>query len=813
LKEAQVKQKTVLAAQTQTHSSLDLLEFGVIREAVAGYAKNTEAERRLLRDTPYTDEHENEWTAAREKVRYIHARFLSGAKEPAASIPDISGLLPRLAVEREVLSLEEIWATGLFLREGAALLAWLEYPPPPAGLDEVQRAIFAVIDKDGGLRDLPQLRAIKNSIAALETDLQRLVKQYCANAQTRAYLQSDVPSERDGRLVVALKAQHRHKISGLIREVSATGQTLFIEPADVVEKNNALVIEKRRYDIEVNRILAELTARAGEKAAELHVFHEDIVALEVLRAKAKYSLESGGVFAEHGAKITLKQARHPLLGAKAVPLDFEMGADCHCVVITGPNAGGKTVTLKTAGLFALMNQAGLALPAAEGTRLPFFDAVYADIGDDQSIMGSLSTFSAHIKHLSFIMSRATEHSLVLLDELGSGTDPLEGGALAMAAAGYFADKGIATLVTTHHGALKNYAWTHAGMENASAVFDEETLSPSYRIAMGVPGESHALLIAEKNGLHAAIVEKAKTFMRGDADVSALINTLQEKHHSADRLKEALLAEKNALIEEKRRTDLRELRLRQRDNEIQRGATDTLQRFIAESRKELEHLVKELREGEITREKTRKTKGFIAALEAEAAARSEQNEKAERAVAEAAIAGTTIAGTTIAGTNAVAGARNPLPGELVAGAVVLAGPRNNRRGIVKRLVKKGLYAVEFGSVTVTLSERDLRVVPGGQTDTVPQARVAVGVELVTTVPLIELNLRGLRTEDALSALRAQLDAAVINGMRSFAVVHGKGDGILSRAAHDYLATRPEVADFAFSRPEAGGFGRTEVTLKG
>jgi DNA mismatch repair protein MutS2 len=774
--------------------SVELLEFGVIREAVARYAKNAEAERRLLRDTPFADE--RAWAAAREKVRFIHARCLSGAKEPAGSLPDISVFLSRLAVEGEVLSLEELWATGLFLREGAALLAWLEYPPPPAALDEVQRAIFAVIDKDGGLRDLPQLRAIKKSIAVLETDLQRLVKRYYADAQTRSYLQSDVPSERDGRLVVALKAQHRHKMGGLIREVSATGQTLFIEPADVVEKNNALVIEKRRYDIEVNRILAELTARVGERAAELQLFHESIVEREVLRAKAKYSLESGGVFAERGAKIVLKKARHPLLGAKAVPLDFEIGANCHCVVITGPNAGGKTVTLKTAGLFALMNQAALALPAAEGTRLPFFDAVFADIGDDQSIMGSLSTFQAHIKHLAAIMSQATEHSLVLLDELGSGTDPLEGGALAMAVTGYFAEKKIATLVTTHHGALKNYAWTHAGMENASAVFDEETLSPAYRIAMGVPGESHALLIAEKNGLPAAVVEKAKTFMHGDADVSALINTLQEKHHNADRLQEELLAEKNALIEEKRRADLRELRLRQRDNEIQKGSIDTLQRFIAESRKALEHLVKELREGEITREKTRKTKDFIATLEAEAAARNEKAEKAEQAVAE---------------TDADDGMREPLPGELGAGAVVLAGP-HNRRGIVKRLVKKGLYAVEFGSVTVNLAERDLRIAPADKSPLSPSARVAVGIDLVSAVPLFELNLRGQRTEDALSALRAQLDAAVISGLRSFAVVHGKGDGILSHAVHDYLAARPEVADFAFSRPEAGGFGRTEVTLK-
>jgi DNA mismatch repair protein MutS2 len=780
--------------------SVELLEFGVIREAVARYAKNAEAERRLFRDTPFADE--CAWAAAREKVRFIHARCLSGAKEPVGSIPDISGFLSRLAVEGDVLSLEEIWAAGLFLREGTALLAWLEYPPPPAALDAARREIFAVIDKDGGLRDLPPLRAIKKSIAALETDLQRLIKRYYADAQTRSYLQSDVPSERDGRLVVALKAQHRHKIGGLIREVSATGQTLFIEPADVVEKNNALVIEKRRYAIEVNRILAELTARVGERAAELQLFHENIVELEVLRAKAKYSLESGGVFAERGAKIVLKKARHPLLGAKAVPLDFEIGADCHCVVITGPNAGGKTVTLKTAGLFALMNQAALALPAAEGTRLPFFDTVFADIGDDQSIMGSLSTFQAHIKHLAAIMSLATEHSLVLLDELGSGTDPLEGGALAMAATGYFAEKKIATLVTTHHGALKNYAWTHAGMENASAVFDEETLSPAYRIAMGVPGESHALLIAEKNGLPAAVVEKAKTFMHGDADVSALINTLQEKHHNADRLQEALLAEKNTLIEKKRRADLRELRLRQRDNEIQKGSIDTLQRFIAESRKALEHLVKELREGEITREKTRKTKDFIAALEAEAAARSEKAEKAEQAVAE----------TAIAETDADDDTRVPLPGELGAGAVVLAGP-HNRRGVVKRLVKKGLFAVEFGSVTVNLPERDLRIAPADKSPLSLSAGVAVGIDLVSAAPLFELNLRGQRTEDALAALRAQLDAAIISGLRSFAVVHGKGDGILSRAVRDYLAARPEVADFAFSRPEAGGFGRTEVTLKG
>ncbi|MDR1468208.1 MAG: Smr/MutS family protein [Spirochaetaceae bacterium] len=849
--------------------SLALLEFDVIRGRVAGYAKNAESERRVLRETPWTMD-EAAFQAMRDEVRFITARLASGDREPSAYLPDIGPLLPRLGVEGVVLGLDAVFAVGVFLREGATLLRWLagdeaggvpgsvpspeggpllslagmgsrgpprdtsnsvpspeggplqslvgmgsrEAPGGTGGLRGVEEAVFRVVDHNGVLRDLPSLRAIKKNIAALEHELQGLVKRYYADPHTRGYLQSDVPPERDGRLVIALKANHRGKIRGLVREVSATGQTLFLEPDDVVEKNNALVIEKRAYEVEVARILGELSARIGAESAALREFYEAVVAIDVLRAKAKYSFETGGVFAgvSPDGTLRLNGARHPLLGEKAVPLDFEMGAGCSCVVITGPNAGGKTVTLKTAGLFALMNQAGLALPAMEGTRLPFFDAVYADIGDDQSITQSLSTFSAHIKHISSIIERATARSLVLLDELGSGTDPLEGGAIAMAVADYFTQARIKTLVTTHHGGMKNYAWTHEGVENASLAFDENTLAPAYRVVMGVPGESHALHIAERNALPVPVVMRAREFLQGgDADVAALIRVLSEKRAEAERLKERLLAEKAALTEERRRADLRELRLRQKENEILRGEAGVLRGYLRESRKELENLVKELREGEITREKTRKVKDFIAALEEKAAASDMLIERVEREAAETERAlresGRESQENGPKSNNVAQDAVAHIPWE--PGTVVLTGP-HNLRGVVKRRVKQGFYAVEIGSVTMTLPETDLRaarVEKREKAGLVP----SVQVEIAASPPLFELNLRGMRAEEAVDALRTQLDGAIIKGLRSFAVVHGKGDGILSRAVHDYLKSRPEVAAFGFSRPELGGFGRTEVAL--
>jgi DNA mismatch repair protein MutS2 len=342
--------------------------------------------------------------------------------------------------------------------------------------------------------------------------------------------------------------------------------------------------------------------------------------------------------------------------------------------------------------------------------------------------------------------------------------------------------------------------------------------------MGVPGESYALHIACRNGLPAPVAARAREFLQGgDADVAALIRAVNAKREEAERLTEGLLAEKAALTEERRRSDLRELRLRQKEHEMLRGEAGALRGYLRESRKELENLVKALREGEITREKTRKVKDFIVALEEKAAASDEAIERAGREIAEAERAlrdeqaervsppkGAAALGGAASGTAAPgAAAQNGPPWE--PGTAVLTGPRN-LRGVIKRRVKKGLYAVEIGSVTMTLPEADLRAAPCENTKKTGNFP-SVQIEIAASPPLFEINLRGMRAEEALDALRTQLDSAVVSGLRTFAVVHGKGDGILSQAVRDYLKTRSEVAAFHFSRPELGGFGRTEVELAG
>jgi DNA mismatch repair protein MutS2 len=289
------------------------------------------------------------------------------------------------------------------------------------------------------------------------------------------------------------------------------------------------------------------------------------------------------------------------------------------VIITGPNTGGKTVTLKTAGLFALMNQSGLALPAAEAA-LPLFDGVYADIGDEQSLSQSLSTFSAHMTNIAAIARHAGEHSLVLLDELGAGTDPEEGSAIAMAILDHFIETQSTVILTTHHGMLKNYGYSRAGVENASAEFDRQTLSPTYRIIMGIPGESRALDIAERNGLPPALVERARSYLDKErADVSALIAGLKEKRRELEEASVSAREAEKRIEEERREADLRELSLRRREQLLKEEGAVEFRRFLLESRKTLENLVRELREGELGRDKTLAVKEFIRGLEGQSAA--------------------------------------------------------------------------------------------------------------------------------------------------------------------------------------------------
>ncbi|MDR0452655.1 MAG: Smr/MutS family protein [Treponema sp.] len=791
--------------------TLALLEFDSVRNAVSLCALSEEAGRKIGESLPLCDSE-----AAASLKRLVSAvldRLNSGSAEPPGAIPAIAPLLPALGVEGAVLGAEELCALGIFAERGEALREWLcggecgeesqdalkEVTGSMPDCRAVSREVFRVLDRDGRLRDLPEFREIKRRIQGLAAELEKAVARYAGNEETRRMLQSPVPSQRDGRTVLAVKANFRGRIKGIVHEVSGTGQTLFVEPEDVVEKNNSIVIEQRRLDAEIRRVLRETTAAVSSFREDLALFHERVVYLETLRARARYSRDGRGCFAKDAGELVLVKARHPLLGSRAVPIDFAMGSAI--VIITGPNTGGKTVALKTIGLFALMNQFGLALPAGEGTSLPVFDGVYADIGDEQSLAQSLSTFSAHIAGIASITARATSRSLVLLDELGSGTDPQEGGAIAMAVLDHFIEKGPRVVVTTHHGALKNYGYTRSGVENASVEFDGLTLSPTYRIVMGIPGESRAVDIAARNGLPAAIVAGARSYLEGErADVSALIAELKRKRRDLDAAQKEAGETERRLREERRGADLRELRLRQKELELKRGGMGKFRLLLQESRKKLENLVREVKEGELSREKTLKVKEFLRELgdaaEAEALNLDAEERlfRGERSRIEAGADG--VPG----------GAGSGKPAPVAPGAEVLVGERKRRGKVIRP--EKGGWLVETGSLRITVAEDEL--VPAPPEDAGPLIETA-GLSAAARA-CFELNLRGMRLEEAIETLQRQIDAAVLSGLGEFSVIHGKGNGVLQKGVHEYLAKQDQVADYFFSRPELGGFGRTEVVLR-
>ncbi|MDR1240111.1 MAG: Smr/MutS family protein [Treponema sp.] len=827
--------------------TLRLLEYGGILRAVAENALSEEAAGELREERPRFDP--AAVAEIKALVSAVRDRINSGDEEPRGSLPAIAGILPKLAVEGASLGIEEAWALGIFIDRGTALKTWLAGPGgSPGGLPDsggplkdalsrlpdcgaAGREIFRVIDRAGKLRDLPEFRAIKKRFQTLVAELDAAVARYTGSEEGRKMLQSPVPTQRDGRMVLAVKANFRGRLRGIVHEASATGQTIFVEPEEVVEKNNKILVENRRLDAEILRVLREMTGRLAEHRDALGKFHRGIISLECVRAKARYSRIPGCVFAAEGraeegpGSLALKQARHPLLGGRAVPIDLEMDGRTRTVIITGPNTGGKTVALKTAGLFALMNQSGLALPAAEGTVFPVFDGIYADIGDEQSISQSLSTFSAHMTNIAGITEAATEQSLVLLDELGSGTDPEEGSAIAMAILDYLIEKKPRLVATTHHGVLKNYGYTREGVENASMEFDGRTLSPTYRIVMGIPGESRAVDVAARNHLPPRIIERARSYLDEErSDVSALIRGLRDKHRELDAATEKGRAEEERLREERRRSDLRELRLRQKETEIKAGVAGNLRLLLAESRKKLENLVREIREGELDREKTRGVKEFLRDLartvEAEDAALEEETRLVaeERRRIEAAYSG----GPDSAGRSGGGGAAGRGTGGsggaapvLAPGVDVLAG-ENRRRGRVIRQDRKGAgggevqWLVEIGSLKMSFPEKDLIPLPPPAENRKPLIAAA---EVSAPPAQFEISLRGRRLEEALELLRRQIDGALLAGLKTFSVVHGKGDGILQRGVHEYLKKDTAVADYYFSRPELGGFGRTEVVLKG
>ena len=874
-----MKQRNTTLMQVE-EKTLQLLDFLRIRSSIAGCCLSQEGRNLVEQRFPQTDEGEittlkataRQWMTFLESARPLP---LTGW-EPVEPITDI------LAVANSVLNQQELHTLAGFssvaMQTAKSLLSAEKSLPIPQladmarsipDLSQLIQLIGRVLDKSGQLKDLPELREIRGNIARIRREIDSAIRRYTSDTSLKDVLQSDVPVLRSDRQVLAVRSGSRSRIRGIIHEVSQTGHTVYIEPEEVVRKNNELVQEEFALSAEIRRIFRELTASLAPFQQDILLAHHIMVQLDGAYGTARWAVNNKAIFAKDlppESQPRLLQARHPLLGEQAVPIDIVFPQGCRVLIITGPNTGGKTVSLKTLALFTLLNQCGFPIPAAEETALPLCSGVFADIGDEQSLDQSLSTFSGHMKNIGQMLEQSDGKSLILLDELGSGTDPQEGGAIAMAVLDKLIQQGDLVVVTTHHGVLKNYGYTHPTCTNASAEFDEKTLAPTYRIRAGIPGESRALDIARRNGLPAAIVDQATAYMEGQqADISAMITSLTQKHQEADKLAQDLKREQQSIRDKGRRVDLKELQLRQREQELSREDQREGRIFLSESRKMLENLVRELREGEISKAKTQSVKQFICQLDANIKEQEKKLESQEEQLQQDQLELEKIHGTAPLAPPAKAGKKKRLKNkdalalaraqdvtqaqeqggnggagkkqlqqelQFQEGATV-ATIKGNRTGTILRQSGKGSWLVQVGGLKLTMKEKELRLlqpletnpsqmveyslVEGDSSSSVahslvtPQDRSFVK-DSSTDRPVLELRLLGMRCEEAIKALERQLDLATMQGLYHFSVIHGKGNGILQQAVHDYLSHYPGITDFHFARPEEGGTGKTYVSLE-
>ena len=807
-----------------TPHTLEVLEFFRIAEIIAGYCKSEEARVQCLQKRPLQDA--AEITAAKELGRDILSFLQADEPLPIKNLPPLASVLKQLHTVGVCLTVEELYAAGLLALQVGELKIWaikqkrtdsaactlIESIPP---LPQTEQAVFSFIDKNGALREIPSLTAIRKKMQRIEADIEKTIRSYCTDESTKGMLQTPAPVLRNGRQVIAVRSNFKGRIKGIIHEYSQSGQSFYLEPESIVLRNNELMRAQAEYEQELHRLLVSISAKLAEEAEALEQAYDLVLELDCAAAAARWAYTENGVFVPdtgNSQYFYLQAARHPLLGAAAVPIDLKLAPEERILIITGPNTGGKTVSLKTAALFVLLNQTGWPVLAGEETRLPVFRYVGCAIGDEQSLDRSLSTFSAYMRTVGELLEAADEESLILLDELGSGTDPQEGGALAMAILDELFTRRSRVFVTSHHGVLKNYAYRKSGCVNASVSFDEATLRPSYRILMGIPGESRAVDIAEKNGLSPDVIRAARAYMAdSSADAAALIKGLMEKHEQLAVFEREKDETEKALREKQRRFDLNALKLRQKEQVLRSQGYKRLNDLFEQKRNEIENLVREIQEGELTHEKTSKLKQFFADFgkmlaEEQTDIRTEQEELS--ALQQALRNREQAHGKPANGMSATGASVS----ELLTEGMEVFIPHLHRRGVIIRKEKKNwLVAVDTVKMTFPADKLERLNLSGIAPLRAPQ--VVVEAELhKESRPELELRLLGMRLDEAEKYLQNQLDLALMHNMQEFSIVHGKGNGVLQTMVHEKLAAAPYIAEFFFARPEHGGTGKTIVRLR-
>ena len=673
----------------------------------------------------------------------------------------------------------------------------------------LEREISSAIISEDALDDnaSPELAAIRRKIRMTELKIREKMDKMIRSSTYQKYLQDTIITMRDGRFVVPVKAEYRSEIPGMVHDTSGSGSTYFVEPAAVVEANNEIRVLQSKEKDEVERILAELSGRCGEEADGIIRCFETVIDLNLLFAKAAlaYRMKAMAPKVTDDGHILLKRARHPLIDPKkVVPIDFALGDAYTTLVITGPNTGGKTVTLKTAGLLTLMTMCGLLIPAADGSSISVFDDILVDIGDEQSIEQSLSTFSAHMVNLVSILNVATYTSLVIIDELGSGTDPVEGAALAVAILEKLRLRGAKVAVTSHYAELKMYALQTDKVENACCEFNVESLMPTYRLLTGVPGKSNAFAISRRLGLDEDIIENASSLVESDNKrFEEIVDSLEASRQQYEETLKQVEEEKREIDRQKAEIDALRAELdRQREKEEEKAKIQA-QAIVRDVQAQADAVLEEL--NQIKKLKDSEEFGKLL-LNARSSVRGKMGRMHDAANP---IHERTNEGYT-------------LPRELKPGDVVQIYDIDKEGTVLKPVDKNGMVLVQTGILKSRVPIGNLRLLDKAKISIdgkpAPGKRAGGGVRTAGISRgsrsvsgrggLAEVDLRGMNIEEALIEVDRFIDSSVLSGVHQITIIHGKGTGVLREAIQNHLKKHKSIKSF---RLGAYGEGETGVTI--
>jgi DNA mismatch repair protein MutS2 len=783
--------------------TLQVLEYDKIREIVASYAlsdpgREMAASLRPLADRGLILRQLQETSELKEviesQVGFVWRSFKEVLSYLLKAQPEGSLLQPaELLAIADVISLSQA-ILRFFKKREEIFPALQKIIGPLSPLEDLRALIEQCLDSTGEVKDSAsrELGSIRKRVRLMKERLSEKLKSLIGSPEIQKLLADNIITFRQDRYVIPIKAGSQHLLKGIVHDHSSSGATVFVEPMVTVEMNNSLgelVTEEKR---EVERILKKVTSRVRENFDPLRENSEILARLDLIYAKARFSLEYGAVepLMETEAPLRLVEASHPLLlkGTKelgkqeVVPLTIELGERFRTLVITGPNTGGKTVALKTVGLASLMAQSGMHIPAKEGTRLPVFEKVFADVGDEQSIEASLSTFSSHVRQISKALSEAARDSLILLDEIGVGTDPEEGAALAEAVVEYLTSSGALTIVTTHYGALKTLATRIPGVENGSMEFDSENFKPTFRFVSGIPGSSYALEVASNLGMSKEVLDRAWSLVGGEhRDLSKLLVELRASLRELSAEKKELSGSREAIEELQKLYQDRLQKVRAAEKELKGKTLKESREVVETTRRQMEQLLREIQKTQAEKKSVKRSRQ---ALEEKRRELEEKLQEFDQKLPEK--VGRFVPGERVEIKSL------KIPGEVIS--------EPDAKGHIRVRTANMVVTVPVGDVAKRTSPEVESRYSGKSSYDAPER---VG---------IELDLRGMTFEEAQPVLDRFLDEALLVGVEQAYIIHGKGTGALREKVKKYLSRCPQVESHRLGAWNEGGDGVTIVILK-